>query len=1804
MNTARSLILSAFAAIVGVLAFAAVPALATYAPAAQSSFAFAPGSPGGVAIDQSHKVVYVSNEAGRTVGKFVENGKGEFEEGEFSGPKASTFEVPGASILYQLAVDESAGSTKGDIYASDFTDGKVFRYTEAGVPAGEVSVGSASGVAVNSAGDLFVAGFESGVVLEFAPDGKPMNGGSPVIAGLSDPNAIALNGAGDLYVAEVGGGTVEFVATAPGVFESTPLAVGASVVSLGVSVDRSTNDVFVDYGSSIEEFDEAGAKVGEPFIPGGLGESNAIAVRESTKTVLATNRGAGAVDVFALHPFTASTEPASEATKTTAKLHAKLGLEGGGTIKYHFAYGTEVSYGTVTPEAEVTVTAGSDEAEVTAEVTGLLVGETYHYEVVATDVKPESAEGGDEVLRTLGPPVVVSESSSAIGATGASLEARIDPNSQETTYSFQYATNPALTGATTVPAVPPPPLTGYSAEGELVSVPTGVLVPATTYYYRVLAENTTAAHEQEAGKVESFTTAPEAPETTGAKSVTATTATFEGVLDPKATAKAGWRFAYQPASEPPCTSGVQTALEPEAEVEAKKVTKAVTGLEPSKKYVFCLLATNLAGAQVTPGNEVPFETLALAPELASSSENATGIAPTEATLNAQLNPNNLETSYAVEYSLSETLEGTVETVAGSSPLPAEVFGPQAVAVPLTGLHADTTYFYRFTAQNSKGEKAKPGTVEQFLTALETPAGEEANPIGTSTVTLNGVLAPNATAAGEPAHYEFLYRESATECTGTGSKAVPSPAAQAPGAPKEAVSQSLTVLPDTTYTFCLQERNALNEPTLGAPTSFHTHGAGITEEQATTVEAGEATLQASINPNESNTTYHFEYDTTPYTSSAGHGTSTPDVEIGAGTSAVAAEAKITGLEPGTTYYYRVVAVDTIETFDGPGKTLTTPAAPSGGTSQGCPNEQLRAEQPFGQTLPDCRAYEMVSPVQSDGQDATDAKVQTGPRAAVSGEAIAYTSRGSFGASTGANLENELISRREANGWGTQDVTPLFHPNATEAVSAYPAMVFTPDLSEGLASTSASLTEEQPTPPIGVHYLYRVGFAAAENRYVGETYYPMGASTDLSRVVFGETGEVSEWQDVDGSSRTFPVGVSNNVLREANEPLSASVGDAAQSIANGVGRVKDLWQAVSGNGSRVYFTSPAFDEASGGAARPGTRQLFVRVNVGQLQSPLGGPEANGTGTLTAGSTEVASLVAAAGYNSNSGGEVGAGASELTLAPFVGQFRVGQPLSGSTFEAGTTITKVSVAGNGEVTIGLSNQTVETLSGGAEVSSVGPVPFVVGEKVSGNGVAPGTTVAGTSGGSLTLSQPAAASGTDVELNAGGECLVPKDACTINVSESQRYLHPNPAGPQSARYWGASADGSKVFFTSTAELTEDAYTGAHGEGANLYEYDLQTGGLTDLTGEQTDNTGEGAAVQGVVQISEAGGYVYFVAKGALKGAGGATLHYGNGEAPVEEAEKYNLYVVHEGSAPAFIATLAAVDQGDWLGGTSDPADEAGPEKNSAVVSPGGAYLAFMSERSLTGYDNRQATAGDCETDLENNEHESGACREVFLYDAATGRTACASCDPSGARPVGPAGFSTEPFVSFAGYRPRNLLDDGALFFNSSDALVPHATDGRRNVYEYEHGGVYPISNVTGGHESFFLDSAKGPNGEEGGNVFFATADQLLPQDTGNNVVVYDARAGGGFPVLTSAPACDNESSCKPPPAAPPTIFGAGPSETLSAPGNPAPPPLVPSKPKSTKKTVKCKRGDVKNKKGKCVPKKKKKAKKAKKSAHTNRRTH
>ena len=132
-------------------------------------------------------------------------------------------------------------------------------------------------------------------------------------------------------------------------------------------------------------------------------------------------------------------------------------------------------------------------------------------------------------------------------------------------------------------------------------------------------------------------------------------------------------------------------------------------------------------------------------------------------------------------------------------------------------------------------------------------------------------------------------------------------------------------------------------------------------------------------------------------------------------------------------------------------------------------------------------------------------------------------------------------------------------------------------------------------------------------------------------------------------------------------------------------------------------------------------------------------------------------------------------------------------------------------------------------------------------------------------------------------------------------------------------------------------------------------------------------------------------------------------------------------------------------------------------------------------------------------------------------------------------------------YPERYVSDSGQVFFNTADALLPTATNDAQNVYEYEAGQLRLISTGTSSADSLYLDST--PSGND---VFFVTSQALVPQDIDGAYDIYDARVGGGFPVPpTPAPSCQGDT-CQPPPPSPPAPPVAG-SVTFVGPGNATP---------------------------------------------------
>ncbi|HEX7244500.1 MAG TPA: hypothetical protein VF245_02915 [Solirubrobacterales bacterium] len=342
-----------------------------------------------------------------------------------------------------------------------------------------------------------------------------------------------------------------------------------------------------------------------------------------------------------------------------------------------------------------------------------------------------------------------------------------------------------------------------------------------------------------------------------------------------------------------------------------------------------------------------------------------------------------------------------------------------------------------------------------------------------------------------------------------------------------------------------------------------------------------------------------------------------------------------------------------------------------------------------------------------------------------------------------------------------------------------------------------------------------------------------------------------------------------------------------------------------------------------------------------------------------------------------------------------------------------------------------------------------------------------------------------------------------------------------SRAYW---SDGSgQVFLREDGERTIEIpdhagkFLTASAEGSRVL---LTDGVLYDLEAEaSTDLTGGKGGFLGIAGQSEDLSHVYFIDTAVLD-------ETPNGQGASAEAGKDNLYAWNEGTI-TFVATLPAEDKAAW---------EAAPSVRMAEASPDGRFLAFLSRAQLTGYDN----VGPCKVVSGTDEFLPGPCNEVFLYDSTKGDLLCPSCKPSDERPLGRSILRLLLNVKGSLPQPRYLTDEGRLYFDTQDSLVPGDTnEGVEDVYQYEpdevgscerEGGC--VSLISAGHEA--VDSNFVAIDEDGGSVFFTTQDKLSAKDSDELVDLYVAREGGGIPAESEVARgeCQGEA-CQAPVSAP-----------------------------------------------------------------------
>lgn len=140
----------------------------------------------------------------------------------------------------------------------------------------------------------------------------------------------------------------------------------------------------------------------------------------------------------------------------------------------------------------------------------------------------------------------------------------------------------------------------------------------------------------------------------------------------------------------------------------------------------------------------------------------------------------------------------------------------------------------------------------------------------------------------------------------------------------------------------------------------------------------------------------------------------------------------GLDPATTYYFRILATNEKSPSGGtvgPTRTFTTlPESPTAVDS--CPNAAFR--QGLGANLPDCRSYVQVSPVDKNGGAAIGrpAIVEASPN----GARISYASLDGFPGVPGLPEYPTYLASLAAGAWSSQGLLPPGHPREV-AIKGY-------------------------------------------------------------------------------------------------------------------------------------------------------------------------------------------------------------------------------------------------------------------------------------------------------------------------------------------------------------------------------------------------------------------------------------------------------------------------------------------------------------------------------------------------------------------------------------------------------------------------------------------------------------------------------------------------------------------------------------------------------------------------------------------------
>lgn len=430
-----------------------------------------------------------------------------------------------------------------------------------------------------------------------------------------------------------------------------------------------------------------------------------------------TTNGADATFTTTAAP-TVTTGAATAATTTSVTLAGTVDPRGRATT-WVFEYGTTTGYGAQT--ATKSAGSGSGALDVSASVTGLTPGQTYHYRIVATS-DAGIASGSDRTFSTGSAPRVTTGSASSITPTGATLAGTVNPLGLATSWRVEYGTTTGYGSSTATRSA------GLGSSTVAVSIAVTGLRAGTTYHFRLVA---TSAGGTANGADQTFSTvgAPDA-RTGPASAVTAASATLTGSVDARGRATS-WYFEYGTTTGYGSRTAVKSVV---TKAGDQNVSAAVTGLRPATAYHFRVVATSDAGT--SRGVDQGFTTGS--PPVPTTG--AALVAPSgTVTFAGTVQPNGVATSWWFEYGPSTAYgKRTPTRSAGSGSSAATVAESILDATPGSTLH------YRLVVSSAAGTASgRDASIRVGAPPAALTGGTAAVTAAGGTVT--GVVTPNGLA---------------------------------------------------------------------------------------------------------------------------------------------------------------------------------------------------------------------------------------------------------------------------------------------------------------------------------------------------------------------------------------------------------------------------------------------------------------------------------------------------------------------------------------------------------------------------------------------------------------------------------------------------------------------------------------------------------------------------------------------------------------------------------------------------------------------------------------------------------------------------------------------------------------------------------------------------------------------------------------------------------------------------------------------------------------------------------------------------